>query len=212
MLQDIALNKMARELARIGRYFHARKWSLATSSNYSAKVAEDTILITSSGKDKQYLKSSDMMLVNFDGLPVKDTENLKPSAETLLHCQIYKRISDAQCVLHTHSMPETVLSMRYRKAGKLIIDGLEMIKAFNTGTHEYSMSVPIFENDQDMTVLSSKADAYMEENSDTMVYMIAGHGLYTWGKSVGEAKNRIEAIEFLLECRLHSELFEAGGK
>jgi methylthioribulose-1-phosphate dehydratase len=31
-------------------------------------------------------------------------------------------------------------------------------------------------------------------------YLIAGHGLYTWGKSFEIAKRHLEVLEFLLEC------------
>jgi methylthioribulose-1-phosphate dehydratase len=37
---------------------------------------------------------------------------------------------------------------------------------------------------------------------------MAGHGLYTWGKDVGEAKRHVEILEFLLEVR--GRLFLAG--
>ena len=33
-------------------------------------------------------------------------------------------------------------------------------------------------------------------------YLIAGHGLYTWGRSVEEACRHVEAFEFLLACEI----------
>lgn len=203
------IQKIAVELARTGRYFHFRKWSLATSSNYSVKISPNAMLITSSGKDKQFLRASDMMITDLEGKPVDEHETRKPSAETLLHCQIYKRLPHVGSVLHTHSVAETVLSMKNKEQGRLLINGLEMLKAFEqVKTHEHEEIIPIFENHQDMTVLSGQVDEYMTKNPGVQVYMIAGHGLYTWGKTLAEAKTRIEAIEFLLECRLNQELLE----
>jgi methylthioribulose-1-phosphate dehydratase len=38
-------------------------------------------------------------------------------------------------------------------------------------------------------------------------YLIAGHGLYTWGKSFEIAKRQLEVLEFLLECEWRKMLF-----
>jgi methylthioribulose-1-phosphate dehydratase len=33
-------------------------------------------------------------------------------------------------------------------------------------------------------------------------YLIAGHGLYTWGADVAEARRHVEAFDFLFTCEL----------
>jgi methylthioribulose-1-phosphate dehydratase len=38
---------------------------------------------------------------------------------------------------------------------------------------------------------------------------VAGHGLYTWGRSIDAARRHIEAYEFLLECVARRTTFEA---
>jgi methylthioribulose-1-phosphate dehydratase len=33
-------------------------------------------------------------------------------------------------------------------------------------------------------------------------YLIAGHGLYAWGRDLAEARRHLEAFEFMLACEL----------
>ena len=31
-------------------------------------------------------------------------------------------------------------------------------------------------------------------------FLIAGHGLYAWGRNIDEARRHVEGLEFLFEC------------
>src|SRR4051794_34570652 len=91
------------ELADIKDELAARDWFMGTSGNLAIKVSNDPLLflVTASGKDKKKRTKEDFLLVNTNGLPVEKTD-LKPSAETLLHCAIYNKTS-AGCSLHVHT-------------------------------------------------------------------------------------------------------------
>jgi methylthioribulose-1-phosphate dehydratase len=39
----------------------------------------------------------------------------------------------------------------------------------------------------------------LSEKPDTYGILLAGHGLYTWGKTLFEARRHLEILEFLLE-------------
>src|SRR5690348_6476871 len=78
----------------------------ATSSNFSCRLDDRHAAITVSGRDKGRLCETDVMVVDFDGLAVGS--DLRPSAETLLHAQLYRRFGDVGCVLHTHSLAQTI--------------------------------------------------------------------------------------------------------
>jgi methylthioribulose-1-phosphate dehydratase len=78
-----------RELALAG-------WTPATSSNFSRRLGERHAAITVSGRDKGRLTEADIMVVDFDGQPVATGH--RPSAETLLHTQLYRRFrTSAAC-------------------------------------------------------------------------------------------------------------------
>lgn len=197
--QSIIVN--VRELADRG-------WTPATSSNFSERLDDRHAAITVSGRDKGRLSEADIMVVDFDGMPV--ATELRPSAETLLHTQLYKRFPEIGCVLHTHSPVQTITSRLYATQGRVRFDGYELQKAFagNT-THEGSMDVPVFANTQDMPELAAKVDALLDERP-LWGYLIDGHGLYAWGRDMAEARRHLEAFEFLFHCEL--ELRKLGWK
>jgi len=185
-------------LIDIGRRLHDRGWLPATSGNLSARLSDEMIAITVSGAHKGGLHESDIMRVDSDGDPIDD--HRRPSAETLLHAQIYACFPGVGVVLHTHSVNATVVS---RMLGRLWeIDDLEILKAFpGVDTHETRVSVPVFDNDQDMVCLAAEVEPHLHDDGPPG-YLIRGHGLYAWGVDMDAAVRHLEAFEFLLQCAL----------
>ena len=190
--------KLREELVAVSRYFHSKGWSLASSSNYSCKLGDNKILITKSGKDKSTLQMNDLMTVDLKGKAL-EPEGARASAETLLHCQVYQVESEISCVLHTHSKFVTALSMN-SSLDRVVLKGYEMLKALPVvSTHDVSVVIPIVNNSQDMNQLIEELNEHPGRQG-MVAYIIRGHGLYTWGSSVLQAKLQAEAIEFLVEC------------
>lgn len=182
------------------RELSARGWTPATSSNFSERIDEHHVAITVSGRDKGRLTEADIMVVDLDGQPVATSQ--KSSAETLLHTQLYKRFADVGCVLHTHSLAQTVASRLYAGARHVRLEGYELLKAFRgNDTHETSLELPVLPNSQDMHTLAAQVDALLDRQA-MWGYLIDGHGLYAWGRDMGEARRHLEAFEFLLGCEL----------
>jgi methylthioribulose-1-phosphate dehydratase len=202
------LHACGAEIAQAGAELAARGWTPATSSNFSMRIDDDTVAVTISGRDKGALTATDVMAVALDGRPLDPAG--RPSAETALHLQIYRRFPDARAVLHTHSHNQTVASRLFAPQGMLALRGWELQKAV-TGytTHESELDVPVFPNSQDMRDIESKVDAWIDAGRPLHAYLIEGHGLYTWGHGMPEAKRHIEALEFLLACEL--DLIRLGG-
>lgn len=191
---------LTRQIIDAGRFLYGRGWSPATSSNYSARLAADQALLTVSGKHKGQLTESDVLATDFSGNSLEPGK--KPSAETLLHTQLYAWRADIGAVLHTHSVNATVLS-RLTPGDHLLLEDYELQKAFSGVTsHEGQVQVPIFDNDQDIARLAGKVQQWLEAHPDCVGYLIRGHGLYTWGPQMSDALRQIEAFEFLFECEL----------
>ncbi len=157
--------------------------------------------ITVSGRDKGALSPDDIMVIDMEGHAV-DTV-LRPSAETALHTQIYWRFPAANAVLHTHSRTQTVASRLFAATGMIKLAGYELLKAFSGySTHNSTMQVPVFPNSQEMSELTARVDAWLQEGNPLNAYLIDGHGVYTWGRDMDEAKRHLEALEFMLACEL----------
>ena len=191
----------ANELAEIGRAFYGRGWVLGTSGNFSAVVSREPLrlAITSSSVDKGELRADHILEIDAEA-NVLDGSG-RPSAETLLHLAVV-RLREACAVLHTHSVWSNILSDVYAADGGMIIEGFEMLKGLEgVSTHEHREWLPIIENSQDMSGLAAKVEQALTQHPASHGFMLRRHGLYTWGKSVAEAKRHVEILEFLLEVR-----------
>ena len=194
------LRVLAGEIVTATRELAAAGMTPATSSNFSLRLDDRHAAITVSGRDKGRLSEGDVMVVDFDGRAVGSDH--RPSAETLLHTQLDRRFPEIGCVLHTHSVVQTVASRVHAGAGHVHLEGYELLKAFagNT-THETEVELPVLPNSQDMHTLAAQVDALLDRQC-MWGYLIDGHGLYAWGRDMAEARRHLEAFEFLLGCEL----------
>ncbi len=194
---EIKRESAAASLVEVGRAFDVRGWVPASSGNFSVRLSTDRLAITASGKHKGALSVDDILTVDLQG-QVIDGE-CAPSYETGLHTQLYRRDASLGSVLHTHSVHSTVLS---RGAGQSVdLNGYELLKIFDgIETHDATVSIPVYDNDQNIAALANRIDDDMERDGMGHAYLIRGHGLYVWGSDVNITRHRVEALEFMLEC------------
>ena len=194
------LRQVAGEIVSTARELAARGWTPATSSNFSMRLDEAHAAITVSGLDKGRLTEDGVMVVDLDGRPVATEQ--RPSAETVLHTRLYRRDAGIGCVLHTHSLVQTVASRVFAPSGGVRLEGYELAKAIaGTTTHEAVIELPVLANSQDMLATAGQVEALLDAGP-LSGYLIAGHGLYAWGRDLAEARRHLEAFEFMLACEL----------
>lgn len=148
-----------------------------------------------SGVDKGLIEPEDFLVVDEEGHKLKGQG--QPSAETLLHTMIASTLG-AAVIVHTHSIWNNLCS--YEKGHNYILSGFEMLKGLSGVTsHEHDELVPIFDNSQDIAALSEDVKSVLEGPETYHAILLKGHGLYTWGASIMEAKRHLEVLEFLFE-------------
>lgn len=197
---DPDLLAAADQIIEAGRRMDRFGWVPSFGGNISARLDGGAIAITRSGCRKGFLAREHVIKVDGSGNAL--VEGDRPSAETLLHCQIYELLPQVGAVLHGHSIPATVLS-RLAKGNAITFSGYEMIKAFEGQlTHETSVGLPVVENSQDMHRLRAELRAIIP--GCAMGYVLRGHGVYVWGRDVGQATANLEGLEFLLKCELET--------
>lgn len=192
--------RLAAELAAIGQSFYRRGWVLGTSGNFSAVSDEHPLrlAITSTGLDKSALAPEHFLEIDEQARVLRGEG--KPSAETGLHLAVV-RMRGAGAVLHTHSLWSTVLSHQHASAGAVMIEGFEMLKGLEgVRTHEHRETLPIFENSQDIPQLAAEVSRRLAADPRLHGFLLRRHGLYTWGRTLAEAKRHVEILEFLLEA------------
>jgi methylthioribulose-1-phosphate dehydratase len=205
-----SLSALGTELALLGRNFYTRGWVLGTSGNFSAVLSREPmrLAITATGLDKGSLTAEHFLEMDHTAKVVRGEG--KPSAEALLHIAIVRGLN-AGAVLHTHSVWSTVLSGTFASQGGLALEGYEMLKGLEgVRTHQHREWMPILENSQDIVELSQRVTKVLRENPGLHGFLLRGHGLYTWGSSLQEAKRHVEILEFLMEVVVRSGAASRG--
>lgn len=200
----VTYEKAVQAIINAGRRIDALQLAPATSGNYSVRTGDNEMAITVSGYHKGHLVPDGIMRADLKGNPLEDK---KPSAETLLHCLIYDLYPEVNAILHTHSVPNTVLTRPMKDGDVLRLSDYEMLKAYSgIETHDTAVDLPVFENTQDIAELSGRVRPILKAAPQIPAFMIRCHGIYGWGSNMDEALRVIEATEMLLSCEMHARL------
>jgi methylthioribulose-1-phosphate dehydratase len=189
----------ARQMVDAARAFYAHGWLFGTSGNLSVRLDAQTFLITASGKDKGQLGPEDFLVCDLAGQPTEATDH-RPSAETLVHCVIYRRYPKVGAIYHVHQLHAALCSARDQEAGHTVFADLEMIKGLNIWEPDARIEVPIIANHFDIPTLASAIGRRLESAQfDRRVpgVNIYNHGIYAWGNTAFEARRHVETFGYL---------------
>jgi methylthioribulose-1-phosphate dehydratase len=208
---------LASALSQTMASIHQRGWCEGTGGNFSCVLQLEPLLLlmAPSGVDKGSVAPRELIQVDATGRVVRGTG--KASAETALHLEIV-RSCGAGAVLHTHSQAGTLLSQWALEhgaagpagtgSGTLELKDLEMLKGLEgIQTHACAVEIPVLANNQNLDELSAQARPLLPSAPHGV--LIAGHGLYAWGRNLGTAVRHLEILEFLLEQRWRRLLLDA---
>lgn len=222
--------RLSSELIAAGAWIDQRGWCPATGGNFSARLAlpehliadqtpnqisnqtshldskelqDPCCLVTASGVHKGALTEDDLLEVDWGGQPLASDLKTRPSAETLVHIALYRLAPEIGAVLHAHSVPNTVLSL-IEPGERLEINGFEMQKSLQgQKSHLSPTTIEIFDNTQDMVALAREVEERWQRRGGlSWALLVRGHGIYTWGRDVAEARRHLEGTEFMLSCLL----------
>ena len=190
-------SKFVKEIIEYGKLCGVKNYTPGYSGNISARCNRG-ILITTSGSSNGYLKSKDLVYIDFNGKSLE--KNKKPSSEKFLHLEIYKQRPDINYIIHVHS---PYLSS-FASAGK---DLLAPIMAENVF---YFGGIPL----ADYALPSS-----MELVENTVKYfkdydavLMANHGFIVGSKTINDAYMKLELAESYAQVVLNTELLGGAQK
>lgn len=164
-----------------------------TWGNVSAMDRErGLVVIKPSGVSYEYMRPSDMVVVDLDGKVVEG--KLNPSSDTPTHIILYKAFADIEGIVHTHSTYATA----WAEAGK------DIPNIGTTHADYFHDAVPCT---MDMTEAEVKGDYEKETGNvivkrfehishiDTPGVLVKNHGPFTWGKDAAEAVHNAVVLE-----------------
>ncbi len=174
------IDAMREEVAYFMRRLYTQQLTTTSGGNISFKSG-DVVLITPSALDKGRITGGQIGVMDMDGN--MKTENLKPSIETRLHLEIYRKRPDVAAVVHAHPLAAsayaattrkintTLLAESYAIVGEIAYAGYHCI-----GTSELACET---------AAAASSANCVIMKN----------HGALAVGKTLLEAFDRLEVLE-----------------
>ena len=169
-----------RRLAECCHLLYDRHLTVSAGGNMSVRLGEDEILITPSGVNKGLISGDDLVKMDMDGNVISGG---KPSIEHKFHIGIYKENPETNAVIHCHPLYCLALAVKgedikscLTPEGVLLLDQVPTVRYETPGSQEL-------------------VDAVMEY-ADAPAMLMAKHGAITQGRTLEEAFNRMEALEF----------------
>ena len=174
------------------RILHSRGLINVRGGNGSVKISSREFLMTPSGLPKHILKPDDLVVVRLDGTW---TGRYKPTIEYRLHLEIYRRVSSAQAILHSHN-PYTILAL---KIG-LELDPSELVET----KYAIGKCIGVVEELEPGSLELAKRVG--EEAEKCRVIVLENHGVVAYGETVYHALDAIEALEDYAKIKISEHL------
>lgn len=175
---------------------YARGLTTTSGGNISLRVSDELILLTPSATDKGNMTADQIAEIGLDG--TNRTPELKPSGETMMHLEIYRRRPDVLAIVHAHppmasvfAVSDRPLNVRLIAESYAILGEPAMASYALTGTDELAQEV------------AGCLDG------DTACVLMKNHGVLTIGRSLLEAFDRMEVLENAARINLFAHLI--GG-
>jgi len=182
MNEQIARGK----LADVCRLLYDRNLTVSAGGNMSLRLNEKEFIITPTGRNKGLLRPDEMVLMNLKGKILSDG---KPSIERKFHIALYEANPDTASVIHCHPLYCTALAVRGERVrsaltpeGVILLGDVPMIGYFTPGSKKLSDAVA--------------------EHASHKAMLMARHGAITQGRTLEEAFNRMEELEFQAKLQM----------
>lgn len=204
-----------RLISELCRQFYTLGWVSGTGGGISIRDAQG-VWIAPSGVQKERIDPDDVYLLRdgvWDRVEVLEgprDPNLRISECQPLFFNAY-RSRNAGAVIHSHSV-WAVLAARLAgvssgpdgAAGEFRSRNLEMQKGLRGHGCFDELRVPIIPNTARESQLTASMAEAIDAYPDVDAVIVAGHGIYVWGRDWVEAKTQAECLDFLLRVAVES--------
>lgn len=194
-----------REIARRGLAPH----TFGNASGIDRTGAEPLVVIKPSGVDYDALTAADLVVTSLDGKIVEGS--LRPSSDLETHTLLYREFPQIGGIVHTHSEFAT----SWAQAGRAI-------PCLGT-THADSFHGPVPVTGS--LTAEEVAEAYVRNTGAIIVrrfraeqldplavpgVLVAGHAPFAWGRTVSEAVETADVLEYIARLAYRSILLGAA--
>ena len=189
---------LIRDACDVAKTAHTKGWTAGTAGNFSVREADPSLAwVSPSGLVKSMLDPKRFIRIATDTAMPIGSDYRTPSAESPIHCAIFRKIGYARAVVHLH--PPALVQSTLASTKPLSFKNQEMIKALGLQTHATQTTLPTLPNSQDMLKLSKEVAKVIDPYLPILV--LQGHGIYAWADSPWIAYSLIEGVEFLCQSQ-----------
>ncbi len=177
---DPRIHTLITELSSTGADIVARGLALASGGNISARIDDDTFVVTGSGTWLDRLTPADFSVMTLSGEVVGGSP--RPSSEWKLHQRSYLARPDVNAVVHVHPQHAVMLNALGHEVRLLTLDHAYYVRSVG--------STPYYPNGSD-----ELADSAAEQALRHDCIIMGHHGCSALGDSIGMAFRRALNLE-----------------
>jgi L-fuculose-phosphate aldolase len=176
------MRSLAEELVIVAHEMEKKGLVIGSVGNLSSRFDDEFMLISSRSSFLGTITTLEFVLVDFEGNKVEPS-SLEPSSEWRMHAEIYRRRSDVNAVIHTHSPYASAYAFLKRKLravnpeSQYVLGEIPIVPYFPSGTQEFATAVG-----------AAIADG-------PLVAMLERHGTVAVGKRARDTLNLAEMLE-----------------
>lgn len=194
-------------ICELCRLFYGLGWVSGTGGGISIRGPEG-IFIAPSGVQKERMRPEDIYLLDGDALDravvrrAPTNPALKISECRPLFFNAYRQ-RGAGAVIHSHSIWALLAARLFSpdgRPGELRCQGIEMQKGLRGVGCFDTLRVPIIANTAREAELTDSMGAAMDAYPDVDAVIVAGHGVYVWGRDWVQAKTQAECYDYLFRA------------
>lgn len=182
------------EIIRYGKLCGEKNYTPGYSGNISARF-KDGMLITTSGSSNGYLKKSQIVYTDMEGVSLE--RNKKPSSEKKLHAGIYKLRPEINYIIHVHA---PYLSS-FVSAGKDLMSPIMAENVFYFG------GIPLA--DYALPSSTELVDNTVKFFDKFDAVLMANHGFIVGSKTMEDAYMKLELAESYAQVVINTTIL--GG-
>lgn len=208
MSSDASNQSVPELICELCRLFYQLGWVSGTGGGISIRGPEG-IYMAPSGVQKERLRPEDIFLLDASATGEHDCQvvrgpqpSLKVSECRPLFFNAY-RLRGAGAVMHSHSVWAVLAARLFAPTGgpgEFVCQGLEMQKGLRGMGCFDTLRVPIIANTPRESQLTASMAEAMQAYPDVDAVLVAGHGVYVWGRDWVQAKTQAESYDYLFRA------------
>jgi L-fuculose-phosphate aldolase len=179
-------------IVEIGRWLWGKGFIAASDGNISARVDDDTILITPSGVRKGLMSAAQMVKVRLNGEVVEG--DLEPSSEMAVHLVIYAERPDIGAIVHAHPPNATGFA----------VVGIAMEEPFLPEVVARLRGVPLVPFAEPGSWALANLLRPFVRRYDAV--LLQNHGVVASGRNLEDAYGKLETVELAAQTLIAAHL------